>query len=361
MNSISKQQANKIGSKLGKRLQRLVLSRPVTLMEVCGTHTHVLFRSGIKYLLPPDVKLLSGPGCPVCVTPPGYVDLAMELAGRREIIIATFGDMVRVPGSKGSLRQSGAEGADIRVIYSPLEAIALARENPLKKVVFLAVGFEATAPAVAATVLRAAAEGISNLAFLTAHKVVSKALRALLADPEILLDGFILPGHVCAVTGSGIFNFIPEECKTPAIVAGFEPVQMLAAILKLVPLALKRQPVLENIYTEVVSKQGNLQAQAFLGRVFTLEDSLWRGIGVIPGSGLALKPELAGYDARKVYGLTENQNAGQAACQCGEILKGKKNPPDCPLFKTACSPEKPAGPCMVSSEGACGAYFKYNY
>lgn len=361
MNALNKQQVKNIGSLLGEKLRRLALPRPVTLMEVCGTHTHALFRSGIRHLLPPDVKLLSGPGCPVCVTPPGYVDLALELADRREVVIATFGDMMRVPGSRGSLQQAGAAGADIRIVYSPLESLRLAKENPLKKVVFLAVGFETTAPAVAATVLRAAAEGITNLTFLTAHKTVPNALRALLTDPEIALDGLILPGHVSTVTGSGAFRFVPEEYRAPAVIAGFEPVEMLAALLKLAPLAANDQPVLANMYCGLVTEKGNLQAQALLERVFALTDSTWRGVGVIPDSGLVLKPELAGYDARLVYGLEESMSAGPSGCQCGEILKGKKTPPDCSLFKTACTPEKPVGPCMVSSEGTCGAYYKYHY
>lgn len=361
MNMLKKQQASKVGFRLGEKLRCLSLSRPVTLMEVCGTHTHAIFRSGIRHLLPPQVRLLSGPGCPVCVTPPGYVDLALELAGCREMIIATFGDMMRVPGSKGSLQQAGADGADIRVVYSPLDVLGLAGENPLKKIVFLAVGFETTAPAVAATVLRAAEEGITNLTFLTAHKVVPNALRALLTDPKISLDGLILPGHVCTITGSEAFNFVPEEYRAPAVIAGFEPVEMLAALLKLAPMAAARQPVLENMYGGLVTSQGNPRAKALLERIFILADSVWRGIGGIPESGLVLRPELAGYDARLVYGLEENQSAGPAGCQCGEILKGKKTPPDCPLFRTACNPERPVGPCMVSSEGTCGAYYKYHY
>lgn len=361
MNMLNKQQVNQIGLRLGEKLQKLTLSRTVTLMEVCGTHTHALFRSGIRHLLPPEARLLSGPGCPVCVTPPGYVDLAMELAGCREIIIATFGDMLRVPGSKGSLQQAGVAGADVRIVYSPLDSLRLARENPAKKVVFLAVGFETTAPTVAATVLRAAAEEITNLTFLTAHKVVPNALRTLLTDPEISLDGLILPGHVCTVTGFEAFRFVPEEYCVPAVIAGFDPVEMLAALLKLASLAADRHPDLENIYGGLVSGQGNPRAKALLERVFTPVDSVWRGIGSIPESGLVLKPELAGYDTRLVFGLEENQSAGPAVCQCGEILKGKKTPPDCPLFRTACSPESPVGPCMVSSEGTCGAYYKYHY
>lgn len=360
MNMPNEQQVNQIGSKLGEKMRKLTLARPVTLMEVCGTHTHALFRSGIRHLLPPGVKLLSGPGCPVCVTPPGYVDLALELAGRREMIIATFGDMLRVPGSKGSLQQAGAGGADVRIVYSPLDSLRLARENPLKKVVFLAVGFETTVVAVAATVLRAASEGITNLTFLTAHKTVPNALRALLTDSEIALDGLILPGHVGAVTGSEAFRFVPEEYRIPAVIAGFEPAEMLAALLKLAPLAADRQPALKNLYGGLVARQGNLQARTLLEMVFIPVDSVWRGIGVIAGSGLVLKPELAVYDARLVYSLEEDQGAGPAGCQCGEILKGKKTPPDCPLFKRACNPERPVGPCMVSSEGACGAYYKYH-
>jgi hydrogenase expression/formation protein HypD len=360
MNMLSKQEGNQIGLRLGEKLRKLILTRPVTLMEVCGTHTHALFRSGIRHLLPPGLRLLSGPGCPVCVTSPGYVDLALELAGRQETIIATFGDMLRVPGSKGSLQQAGAGGADVRIVYSPLDSVRLARENPLKKVVFLAVGFETTAPAVAATVLRAASEEIANLTFLTAHKTVPNALRTLLTEPDLALDGLILPGHVCTVTGSEAFRLVPEEYRIPAVIAGFEPVEMLAALLKLAPLAADRRPDLENLYGGLVTRQGNTQARTLLELVFVPVDSVWRGIGVIPGSGLVLKPELAVYDARLAYSLAEDQGTGPAECQCGEILKGKKTPPDCSLFRIACNPERAVGPCMVSTEGTCGAYYKYH-
>lgn len=357
---VVKHQVNFIGSRLGEKLKKLELSRRVTLMEVCGTHTQALFRCGIRHLLPDQVKLLSGPGCPVCITPPGYVDLALELAGYQDTIITTFGDMIRVPGTRGSLQQAKSEGADIRMVYSPLDALALAEEYPLKRVIFLAVGFETTAPAVAATVLRAAKGGLTNLTFLTAHKVIPNALRTVLTEKEVTLDGLILPGHVATVTGSQALKFVPEDYEVPAVIVGFEPEQMLAALLKLAPLAAERKPVLENLHGGVVTAQGNRQAKAIMEQVFTLVDSTWRGIGTIPASGLVLKPELAGYDARLVYGMAEKDSPGPADCRCGEIIKGKKIPPDCSLFKTACTPERPVGPCMVSSEGTCGAYFKYN-
>ncbi|MEW6697093.1 MAG: hydrogenase formation protein HypD [Bacillota bacterium] len=357
---VVKHQVRLTGSRLGEKLKKLELSRSVTLMEVCGTHTHALFRSGIRHLLPDRVKLLSGPGCPVCVTPPGYVDLALQLAGYQDTIIATFGDMIRVPGNRGSLRQAKAEGADIRLVCSPLDALALAEEYPLKRVVFLAVGFETTAPAVAATVLRTAKGGYTNLTFLTAHKVIPNVLRALLTGKEVALDGLLLPGHVATVTGAQALKFVPEDYGVPAAIAGFEPVQMLAALLELAPMAAESNPVLENLYGELVTARGNLQAQALMEQVFTTVDSTWRGIGTIPESGLVLKPELADYDTRLVYGLAENDSPGPTGCRCGEIITGKKIPPECSLFKTACTPERPVGPCMVSSEGTCGAYYKYN-
>lgn len=356
----SRQQIHEIGLQLGKKLKQLALARPVILMEVCGTHTHALFRSGVRHLLPPRVKLLSGPGCPVCVTPPGYVDLALELAGFRDTITATFGDMIRVPGTRHSLQQVAAEGADVRILYSPLDALALARENPAKRVVFLAVGFETTAPAVAAALIRAASEEIRNLCFLTAHKVIPNALNTLLNDPEVSLDGLLLPGHVCTITGSRAMQFIPEQHRIPAVIAGFEPAEMLAALLQLASLAAEQKPALINLYGGLVSEDGNRQAQALLERVFSLTDSTWRGMGNIPQSGLVLNRQWARYDARLVYGIEENQTAGPTGCLCGEIIKGKKTPPDCPLYRRACTPEKPVGPCMVSSEGTCGAYYKYN-
>lgn len=360
MSIINKQQAREVGAQLGETFRQLKLTRSVALMEVCGTHTHALFRSGIRSLLPPEIRLISGPGCPVCVTPPGYVDLAQEIASYSDVIITTFGDMMRVPGSKGSLLESQANGADIRIVYSPLDVLEIARSNPAKKIIFLAVGFETTVPTVAATIERAATQGLANLTFLTAHKVVPNALRALLNDPEISLDGFLLPGHVSTITGFGLFSFLREEYRIPAVVAGFEPVEMLAALIKLSTLAASKQPSLVNVYGGLVTEEGNIRAQALVEKVFTLADVTWRGIGTIPGSGLVLKPEYSNYDARLVFGLEESQNAGPAGCLCGEILKGKKTPPDCSLFKTVCNPEKPVGPCMVSSEGTCGAYYKYH-
>lgn len=364
MKRINQQEICDMGRKLGEKLKGLKINRPVTLMEVCGTHTHSLFRSGIRHLAPPEINLLSGPGCPVCVTPAGYVDCAVELVGYKDVIITTFGDMIRVPGSKGSLQRAMANEsnqADVRVVYSPLDALTTARENPHKKVVFLAVGFETTAPTVAATVMRATTLGVDNITFLTAHKTVPPALRALLADPQLSLDGFILPGHVCAVTGWNVFNFVPEEYGVPAVVAGFESVEMLGAILTLTPRANAREAVLVNMYRGHVQAQGNPKALALMEKVFTVTDSIWRGIGNIPDSGLVLRPEFANFDTRVVFGLDEKPVDDEKGCRCGDILKGKIFPPLCPLFGKACTPEKPVGPCMVSSEGTCSAYYKYGF
>lgn len=357
--SIINNQTNLVGARLGKKLKDLECSRRITMMEVCGTHTHALFRSGIRHLLPGQVKLLSGPGCPVCVTPPGYVDLAVELAGHRNIIIATFGDMMRVPGNRGTLQQAKAKGADIRIVLSPLEALSLAKEHPLKKVVFLAVGFETTAPAVAATILRTADQGIDNLTFLTSHRVMPNTLRVLLKDKDVALDGLILPGHVAAVIGANNLQFVSEDYGIPSVIAGFEPVQLLAALLRLIPLADRKESILENLYGEMVTAQGNRHAQSVIEQVFKKVDSTWRGIGTIPQSGLDIIQDLANYDARLVYGLEEKSNPGPSGCLCGDIITGRKIPSDCSLFKKACTPERPVGPCMVSSEGTCGAYYKY--
>lgn len=358
-NSEKKQQTHHALA-LGQRLKELELSRPVTIMEVCGTHTHALFRSGIRDLLPAEIKLLSGPGCPVCVTSPGYIDMALELAGSKDVIITTFGDMMRVPGKNTSLQYAKAEGADIRIVYSPLEVLSLAVENSLKKVVFLAVGFETTTPTVAATVLRAAEAGLTNLTFLTAHKTVPNALRTILNDPAMSIDGFILPGHVSTVTGSDCFQFLSDEYKVGAVIAGFEPLEMLAALLKLAPAAAEGEAILENLYGKLVTRQGNIQAQEIIQKVFMPFDSTWRGIGEIPGTGLLLRPEFASFDSRLVFGLEEENNAGPAGCRCGEILVGKLIPSECFLFGTVCNPERPVGPCMVSSEGTCAAYYKYS-
>ncbi len=333
--------------------------KKIRLMEVCGTHTVSIFRSGIRSLLPDTISLVSGPGCPVCVTDPGDIDAFLALARMEGVTVATFGDLMRVPGSQGSLLELKSEGRDIRVVYSPLDALAVARENPDRKVVFLGVGFETTAPTVAAAVSQALQEGLANFFIYSAHKLVPPALAAISKNPDLRIDGFLLPGHVSVIIGSGAYRPFVETSRCPAVVAGFEPVDLLQAIGMLVSQIEAGEARLENAYKRAVSEKGNQAAQMLLENTFQVTDAPWRGLGVIPKSGLALKPEYAGFDAGKVLPLCVPASESPAGCRCGEVLIGKITPPDCPLFGTACTPVKPVGPCMVSSEGTCAAFHRY--
>jgi hydrogenase expression/formation protein HypD len=335
-----------------------VSTRPIHLMEVCGTHTVSFFRHGIRDLLPRHIRLLSGPGCPVCVTPNQDIDLALALSRRKDVLLATFGDMMRVPGSNSSLQNEKAEGRDIRIVYSPLEALRLAKENPAKKVVFLAVGFETTSPAIATTLLQAHREGISNLYFLNSQKRVPPALRALLQSEKVQIHGLILPGHVCTILGREPFEFISREFKRPAVIAGFEPLDLLQAVWMLVNQIENQQACVEIQYTRVVRDQGNPVAVGKMEQAFQQDGALWRGLGWIPGSGSRLKDPFCSMDARRIEVHVEPSRE-HPGCLCGEILQAVRTPPECPLFKTVCHPDHPVGPCMVSVEGACFTYFKY--
>lgn len=338
--------------------------RPLRFMEVCGTHTVSVFRGGIRQMLgsvTDGVELVSGPGCPVCVTPDSYMDKAIAYAGREDIIIATFGDMLKVPGSNSSLSAARAEGADIRIVYSPLECLAIARENPGKKVVFLAVGFETTAPTAAATVLAARQEGITNLFLLSAQKLVPPVLRTLIADPEVRVDGFILPGHVAVVTGSEAFAFLSRDYRLPGVVTGFEPLQILRALCRLTELASSGEARVENEYGSVVRPEGNPGARQAVAEVYAEADAKWRGLGNIPRSGLCMREAYAAHDIERVLPIPETAlpPPRQSACRCGEVLRGLATPPQCPLFGRACVPAHAVGPCMVSVEGVCAAWHKY--
>jgi hydrogenase expression/formation protein HypD len=333
-------------------------TRPINLMEVCGTHTVSFFRYGIRDLLPRHVRLLSGPGCPVCVTPNQDIDLALALSRREDVLLATFGDMMRVPGSTSSLQKEKAEGRDIRIIYSPLEALRLAKENPGKKVVFLAVGFETTSPAIATTLLQAHREGIPNLFFLNSQKRVPPALRALLQSEKVQIHGFLLPGHVCTILGREPFEFISREFKRPAVIAGFEPLDLLQAVWMLVNQIENQEASVEIQYTRVVRDQGNPVAVSKMEQAFQQDEALWRGLGWIPGSGCRLKNPFSSMDARRIEVHVEPSRE-HPGCLCGEILQAVRTPPECPLFKRVCHPDHPVGPCMVSVEGACFTYFKY--
>lgn len=333
--------------------------RPLAFMEVCGTHTVALLRSGIKDALPAQIRLLSGPGCPVCVTDSSYIDLAIELANRPEVIIATFGDLLRVPGSRESLLQRRAAGADVRIVYSPLDALALCTAHPDRQVVFLAVGFETTIPVIALAVLKAQEMGLRNFTLLTATKTMPRVLEALADDPDVRIDGFILPGHVATITGTAFFADFCRRTGIPGAVAGFEPADLISAIAALVAQHRAGVARLDNLYARLVRPDGNQAALAAIDRVFTLCDTAWRGIGVIPASGLRLREALADFDAMHRFHLEAPPAQEPAGCRCGEVLKGKALPSDCPLFGRRCLPTTPVGACMVSAEGACAAYYQY--
>jgi hydrogenase expression/formation protein HypD len=335
------------------------LDGELRFMEVCGTHTVSIFRSGVRSLLSDKVVHLSGPGCPVCVTHDSEVAAFLELAGKN-VIIATFGDLMRVPGpEKKTLKSAQAEGARVKVVYSPFDALKIAQDNPGDKVVFLGVGFETTAPAIAATVKVAREQGINNFSVLCFHKLVPPALDALVGDPELKVQAFLLPGHVSAIIGVEPYRFLASKYGLPAVVAGFEPVDILQALYMFVTMRNESKIEVVNAYTRVVSDAGNPKAMSIMDEVFSPCDALWRGIGLIPGSGLTMREEYAGFDAMRVFGMQLREVPEIKGCRCGDVLKGKMSPDKCPLFGKACTPASPVGPCMVSTEGSCAAYFKY--
>jgi len=346
---------------LAARIRELVAGRtePMTFMEVCGTHTMAIYQYGLRSLLPPQVRLISGPGCPVCVTPNDYVDRAVALCRLPGVIVATFGDMVRVPGSSSSLLEERAKGADIRIVYSPLDAVALAARNPDKKVVFLGVGFETTAPAIGGSILAAKKQGLGNYYVLAAHKTIPIPMEVLSSDPELKIDGYLCPAHVSVVIGANAYRFLAEERGVPCVVTGFEPVDVMQGVEMLARQVVEGASRVEIQYSRVVKWEGNRKAQEVIAEVLTPFDAPWRGIGVIPGSGLRIADAYAEFDAEKAIPVEVEETREHAGCLCGEILKGKVNPFDCPLFAKACTPESPVGACMVSSEGTCAAAYKY--
>ncbi|MGE4561263.1 MAG: hydrogenase formation protein HypD [Desulfobulbus sp.] len=336
------------------------LTRPVRIMEVCGTHTMSIFRHGIRSLLPEGITLLSGPGCPVCVTPAGHIDACLAAAERPEVTIATFGDLIRVPGSHGSLAEARARGARVEVVYSPMDALVLAGKEPERIVLFPAIGFETTAPTIAATILQAERLGITNFVIIAACKTMPRALETLMADPELHIDGLLCPGHVSAIIGSDAYLPFAGRHHLACAVAGFEPADILAGLLSLIRQINANEPRVENCYTRAVTAGGNLNARKLIDQVFEPADSPWRGLGIIPGSGLVLRQRYRQYDGMTRLGLSVQPTREPKGCRCGEILKGRLLPPDCPLYGTACTPLKPVGPCMVSNEGTCAAYFRYS-
>jgi len=346
---------------LAARIRELVVGRtePMTFMEVCGTHTMAIYQYGLRSLLPPQVRLISGPGCPVCVTPNDYVDRAVALCRLPGVIVATFGDMVRVPGSSSSLLEERAKGADIRIVYSPLDAVALAARNPDKKVVFLGVGFETTAPAIGGSILAAKKQGLGNYYVLAAHKTIPIPMEVLSSDPELKIDGYLCPAHVSVVIGANAYRFLAEERGVPCVVTGFEPVDVMQGVEMLARQVVEGASRVEIQYSRVVKWEGNRKAQEVIAEVLTPFDAPWRGIGVIPGSGLRIADAYGSFDAEKAIPVEVEETREHAGCLCGEILKGKVNPFDCPLFAQACTPESPVGACMVSSEGTCAAAYKY--
>ncbi len=336
-----------------------VTTRPWVLMEICGGQTHTIMRYGLDELLPHGVELVHGPGCPVCVTPLETIDKAIELALRPDVILVSYGDMLRVPGSKSDLFRAKALGADVRIAYSPLEAVKIARARPDRRVVFLAIGFETTAPANAMAAWQAKREGLTNFSMLVSHVLVPPAIRALMASSENRLQGFIAPGHVCTVMGCGEYERLVTDFRVPIVVGGFEPVDLLEAILMLVKQLEAGEARLENQYVRSVSYKGTLPAQKVMAEVFAVTDQKWRGLGPIPQSGLQLSEKYADLDADRVFDLGALTVDEPAECMSAQVLQGLKKPTDCPAFGTRCTPENPLGAPMVSSEGACAAYYQY--
>lgn len=329
-------------------------------MEVCGTHTMSIFRYGMRSLLPDNITLLSGPGCPVCVTSQGEIDVFIDLSRKKDVILCTFGDLMRVPGSSSSLKKEQAAGRDIRMVYSPLDAIKIAEENPDNKIIFPGIGFETTAPAVAVSILTASQKKISNFFVCSAHKLVPPALETLMNDKRTGIDGFILPGHVSVMIGTDAYKPFFEKYKTPCVVTGFEPVDILKGILNLALQIKDSRAALDNEYKRAVSSEGNKKALEILNEVFEVRDASWRGLGTIRNSGLDIKDKYKNFDALRCFDMQAKEIEDPKGCICGEILAGIKTPPDCPFYKRVCTPIEPVGPCMVSTEGTCAAYYRFD-
>lgn len=336
------------------------IGRPVKLMEVCGTHTVAIFRHGIRDVIPKDITLLSGPGCPVCVTPIKDVDVAIALSKLSNVSLATFGDMMRVPGNKKSLFDAQAEGANIKIVYSPIDALKIAAEDKEKKIVFFATGFETTSPSVAGTLFEADRTGVDNFYIYSAHKIVPPALKALLDSKDVRIDGLILPGHVSTIIGSRPYEFIASDYRVPSVITGFDAGDILESIMMLLEQIASGRAAVEIQYKRAVKEEGNQKAVSLINEYFEPCDANWRGIGVIPLSGLTLKDKYSHRDVNKVIHIDVPEAQEPKGCQCGLVLRGVKIPTDCPLFGKACTPERPVGACMVSTEGSCAAYYKYS-
>lgn len=333
----------------------------VRIMEICGTHTMSIARSGLKTVLPPNVRLLSGPGCPVCVTPSSMIDLALDLSMQPGILIASYGDLLRVPGSSQGdcLLSRRAAGGQAVAVYSPLDALQIAKEHPETQVIFLGVGFETTAPGTAACILEAASADMENFSVLSLLKRTEPALRALIEADDFAVDGFLCPGHVAAIIGAEGFSFLPNDYGLPGVVGGFEPADLLCSVMELTKMIAEKQPGLKNEYTRLVHHNGNPAALALMEKVFRPASSDWRGLGHIEQSGYAIRPEYARWDASEKFSLVPHPGKEPSGCRCAQVIRGVLNPPECPLFRAVCTPDNPAGPCMVSGEGACAAAYQY--
>jgi hydrogenase expression/formation protein HypD len=344
------------------RLARLIaktVAQQWVLMEICGGQTHTIVKYALDQILPETVELVHGPGCPVCVTPMEIIDQAIKLASKPEVIFCSYGDMLRVPGSERDLLSVKASGGDVRTVYSPLDALAIAVNNPLRQVVFFAVGFETTAPAHAITLIQARKRGIENLSMLVAHVCVPPAMKAILSSPSNRVQGFLAAGHVCTVTGFVEYEQIAAKYRTPIVVTGFEPVDILTGVLSCIQHLEQRKPVVDNQYKRVVQREGNAHAQEMMNTVFETSDRVWRGIGMIPASGLRIRQNWSEFDAVTRFTLGPANPTRANECIAGEILQGHKKPPQCPAFGSRCTPERPLGAPMVSTEGACAAYYRY--
>lgn len=347
-----------------KEIQQLIegmqLRRPLQIMEVCGGHTHSIFRYGLKQMLPPQVEFVHGPGCPVCVLPMGRVDDCIALAEHPEVIFTTFGDAMRVPGSKKSLLQAKAEGADVRMVYSPLDALKLAKENPQREVIFFGLGFETTMPSTALTVLQASQDDVRNFSLFCNHITIIPTIKAILDSPDLQLDGFLGPGHVSMVIGTAPYDFIARHYHKPIVIAGFEPLDILQSLWMVLQQIADGRAAVENQYARIVPEHGNAAALAAVNEVFELREFFeWRGLGSIDHSGVKVRAAFAQFDAERKFSVPNLRIADPKSCQCGEVLKGILKPQECKVFGTACTPETPLGALMVSSEGACAAYYNF--
>ncbi|GAA0078679.1 hydrogenase formation protein HypD [Clostridium sp. CTA-5] len=359
INNLKKSEEIEIALKLIKKIKEKAMEiEEIRIMEVCGTHTKSIYNNGIDKLLPQNIKLISGPGCPVCVTPQNYIDGAIELSKKKNIIITSFGDMIKIPGTKSSLREEKAIGRDIRIIYSPLDALKIAQENKTKEVVFLAVGFETTAPLIALTLIEAKINNINNFSILHSLKTMPNAMKALILDEKIKIDGFICPGHVATIIGSRVFEQLSKKYKLPMAVCGFKAIDILCGILYIITMKEKDEYNCINFYKTFVKGLGNKKSKEILEEVFINGDSIWRGLGNIKNTGYMLKEEYSYFDANIRFALKDKNIISNKNCICGEILKGIKMPKDCILFGKVCTPSNPIGPCMVSSEGTCGIVYE---